>query len=453
VNRLSRSQSAPPVRHVHLGLGNFFRAHQAWYTEHAGDAAEWGIAAFTGRSPDLATALAAQDGLYTLVTRAADGDRFELVRSVSRPHAADDQGALLGYLADPEVRIVSTTVTEAGYVRRADGGLDVDRPEIVADVAALRRDPTALVRTAPAKLVAGLAARRRAGVGGLTVVPCDNLPENGSAVARVLRDLAEMVDPGLAAWVDDHVSFVTTMVDRITPEPTAEDLATVEAQTGVRDRAPVVTEPFTEWVLSGRFAVGRPGWQDAGATFTDDIAPFEERKLWLLNGAHSMLAYAGSLRGHVTVADAMSDATCRVWLEEWWDAASSLLTLPPADIVAYRAALTERFANPRMRHRLDQIAFDGSQKLPIRTLPTLRRELAAGRVPPGATRPVAAWVCHLRGHGAVVTDARAAEVLPLATGPLPAAVRRVLEVLDPELAGDEALVAAVLAQAQELERP
>ncbi|HZL03215.1 MAG TPA: mannitol dehydrogenase family protein, partial [Cellulomonas sp.] len=342
MTELSRSASAPPVRHVHLGLGNFFRAHQAWYTEHAGDAAEWGIAAFTGRSPDLATALAAQDGLYTLVTRAADGDRFELVRSLSRPHAADDQAALLGYLADPEVRIVSTTVTEAGYVRRADGGLDVDRPEIVGDVATLRRDPIALVRTAPAKLVAGLAARRRAGVGGLTIVPCDNLPENGSAVARVLRDLAEMVDPGLATWMADHVSFVTTMVDRITPEPTAEDLATVEAQTGVHDRAPVVTEPFTEWVLSGPFAAGRPRWEDAGARFTDDIVPFEERKLWLLNGAHSMLAYAGSLRGHVTVADAMRDTTCRAWLEEWWDAASSHLTLPPADITAYRAALTER---------------------------------------------------------------------------------------------------------------
>ncbi|HEX7805839.1 MAG TPA: mannitol dehydrogenase family protein, partial [Cellulomonas sp.] len=300
-------------------------------------------------------------------------------------------------------------------------------------------------------LVAGLAARRRAGVGGLTVVPCDNLPDNGSAVARVLGDLAGLVEPGLADWIADNVGFVTTMVDRITPEPTAEDLATVEAKTGVHDRAPVVTEPFTEWVLSGQFVGGRPRWEDAGATFTADVGPFEERKLWLLNGAHSMLAYAGSLRGHVTVADAMRDATCRVWLEEWWDAASSHLSLPPADIAAYRAALTERFANPRMRHRLDQIAFDGSQKLPIRTLPTLRRELAAGRVASGATRPVAAWVCHLRGHGAVVTDARAVEVQPLASGPLPDAVRRVLEVLDPELAGNDALVAAVLAQARELE--
>ena len=448
---LSRTTEAPPVRHVHLGLGNFFRAHQAWYTEHAADAAEWGIAAFTGRSPELSTALAAQDGLYTLVTRAGDGDLFEVVASVARAHAADDHAAWLGYFADPRVRVVTTTVTEAGYVRGADGGLDADRPEVHTDVAALRGDLAAPVRTAPAKLVAGFAARRRAGAGGLTVVPCDNLHDNGAVAARVLRELAELVEPGLAEWLASNVSYVTTMVDRITPEPTAADIATVEARTGVRDRAPVVTEPFTEWVLSGKFAAGRPRWEDAGATFTDDVAPFEERKLWLLNGAHSMLAYAGSIRGHVTVADAMRDHTCRVWLEEWWDVASGHLSLPAADIAAYRAALTERFANPRMQHRLDQIAWDGSQKLPIRTLPTLRRELAAGRIPPGATRPVAAWVSHLRGHGAKITDARRAEILPLVGGPLPEAVRNVLDLLDPELAADAGVVAAVLAQAQELE--
>ena len=451
MRRLSRTTEAPPVRHVHLGLGNFFRAHQAWYTDHAADAAEWGIAAFTGRSPELATALAAQDGLYTLVTRAGDGDLFEVVTSVALAHAADDHAAWLGYFADPRVRVVTTTVTEAGYVRGADGGLDADRPEVHADVAALRGDLAAPVRTAPAKLVAGFAARRRAGVGGLTVVPCDNLHDNGAVAARVLRELAELVEPGLAGWLGSNVYYVTTMVDRITPEPTAEDIATVEARTGVRDRAPVVTEPFTEWVLSGEFAAGRPRWEDAGATFTDDVAPFEDRKLWLLNGAHSMLAYAGSIRGHVTVADAMRDQTCRVWLEEWWDAASGHLSLPAAEIAAYRAALTERFANPRMQHRLDQIAWDGSQKLPIRTLPTLRRELAAGRIPPGATLPVAAWVSHLRGHGAKITDARRAEILPLVAGPLSEAVRNVLDVLDPELAADDGVVAAILAQVEELE--
>ena len=457
MNELHRSVVAPPVRHVHLGLGNFFRAHQAWYSSHAQDAAEWGIAAFTGRgtarSGAVAAALNAQDGLYTLVTRADDGDRFEVVDSIARVHTADDHAAWLGYFTDPMVQVVTTTVTEAGYLRGADGGVDAGRPEILADLAALRGDLTARVRTAPARLVAGFAARRgQPGAGPLTVVPCDNLPQNGAVVARVLRDFAQLVDPELVGWMSDNVAYVTTMVDRITPVPTPQDIADAEAETRVRDRAAVVTEPFTEWVIGGEFAAGRPRWEDAGATFTDDVAPFEQRKLSLLNGAHSMLAYAGSIRGHVTVADAMRDETCVRWLEEWWAAASRHLTLPAADNASYRAALTERFANPRMRHRLDQIAWDGSQKLPIRVLPTLRCEHAAGRLPSGATRPVAAWVCHLRGSGATVTDARGAELRQLASGPLPDAVRLVLKALDPELAADEAVVAAVLAQARQLGR-
>jgi fructuronate reductase len=454
VNELLRSGPAPRIRHVHLGLGNFFRAHQAWYSAHSPDASGWGIAAFTGRGTErsnaVVAALAAQDGLYTLVTRASEHDRFEVVNSLAAVHTGQAHTAWLGYFADPLVQVVTTTVTEAGYMRGAGGGLDSDQAEIVADVGALRVDLTAPVRTVPGRLVAGLAARRHARAGRLTMVPCDNLRRNGAVLARVMGDFAEQVDPGLAGWIADNVAYVTTMVDRITPVPTTADIAGAAAQTGVHDRAAVVTEPFSEWVVGGEFAAERPRWQDAGATFTSDVEPFEERKLSLLNGAHSMLAYAGSLRGHVTVADAMGDPTCLGWLEQWWEAASRHLSLPAADNAAYRAALNERFANPRMRHRLDQIAWDGSQKLPIRVLPTLRRERAAGRVPPGATRPVAAWVCHLRGSGAAVTDARADEFVQLACGPLPDAVCLVLKALDPDLGADEAVVAAVLAQAREL---
>jgi len=453
---LSRSagdgRSAAPVRLVHLGLGNFFRAHQAWYTEHAPDASEWGIAAFSGRRAELADALTAQDGLYTLVTRAGDGDRFDVVSSLSRAHPAAHHEAWLGYLGSPDVRVVTLTVTEAGYVRGPDGGLDRDRPAVRADVDALSGDFGALVRTTPARLLAGLAARCRADAGPLALVPCDNLPDNGGVAARVVRDLAEMVDPGLTAWLDDNVTTVTTMVDRITPETTPDDIRTVAEATGRPDRAPVVTEPFNEWVLSGAFPGGRPRWEDAGATITDDVGPFEQRKLWLLNGGHSLLAYAGSARGHETVAEAMSDEACRAWLEEWWAEASVYLSLPERDVAGYRAALLERFANPRMRHRLDQIAADGSQKLPVRILPVLRRERSAGRLPEGAIRVLAAWICHLRGAGAPVKDARADVVGPPATGPLADAARRTLDVLDPEVAADDELVAAVRGEAERLER-
>jgi fructuronate reductase len=240
------------------------------------------------------------------------------------------------------------------------------------------------------------------------------------------------------------------MVDRITPKTTPEDVRAVAEATGLNDRCPVVTEPFSEWVLSGTFLGERPRWEDAGATLTDDITPFEQRKLWLLNSGHSLLAYAGSARGHQTVAEAVADETCRAWLEELWSEASRHLSLPGADVAAYRSALIERFDNPRMRDRLDRIAADGSQKLPVRVLPVLRRERSAGRLPQGATRVLAAWVCHLRGLGAPVNDARAELVVPLAAGPLYEAVRRVLDALDPTVGGDDEVVQAVVAQAEQL---
>jgi fructuronate reductase len=435
---------------VHLGLGNFFRAHQAWYTERSPDAAEWGIAAFAGRSARLAEEMSQQDGLYTLITRAADGDRFEVVGSVSRAHAADDHQAWLDYVASPPVKAVTITVTEAGYLRGADGGLDRDNATVRSDVDTLRRDLGGPVRSAPARLVAGLAARRRADAGPFTLLPCDNLPGNGAVAARVVSDLAEAVDPDLAAWIDSSVSTVTTTVDRITPRTTPDDSRAVQEATDRTDRAPVATEPFSEWVLSGAFVAGRPQWEHAGAIFTGDITPFEHRKLWLLNGGHSLLAYAGSVRGHRTVADAVADETCRSWLQQWWAEASPYVHLPDDDLAVYRAALLERFANPRIRHQLEQIAADGSQKLPVRILPTLRRERAEGRIPAGAVRVLAGWMCTLRGHGAPVNDARASEIVPLADGPLPEATRRVLGALDPAVADDVEVVAAVIDSAEEL---
>ncbi len=438
LRRLGRERDgrpAGPVRIVHLGLGSFFRAHAAWYTDQAPDAEAWGIAAFTGRSPAAAEALAAQDGLYTLLVRSADGARTEVVSSLSEVHAADDLDALRDLLARPEVAVVTLTVTEAGYRRGPGGGLDLEAAEVADDVAALRADPDhARVATVPGRLVAGLAARRAAEAGPIAVVPNDNLADNGAVVARVVGDLARAVDPELAAWVDDQVSWVSTMVDRITPRTTDDDRAEVRRLTGIDDPEVVPTEPFTEWVLAGDFPGGRPAWDVAGARFVDDVRPFEQRKLWLLNGAHSLMAYAASALGHATVAEAVADPRVRAWVEEWWDAATPHLTLPGDETAAYRSALLARFADPAIRHRLAQIAGDGSQKMPVRAVPVVEAGLAAGRVDPGATRLVAAWVAHLRGHGAPVSDPRADELVALAGGPPPEAVERVLGWLglDPE---------------------
>jgi fructuronate reductase len=449
LRRLDRKRDgrpAAPVRIAHLGPGNFFRAHQAWYTEHAPDAAEWGIAAFAGRTGAVARELAAQDGLYTLLVRAAEGDRPEVVSALTTVSA--DLGDWRRCFARPELALVTTTVTEAGYRRADHGGLNRGDPEVAADIDALREHSVdADVVTAPGKLVLGAAVRRAQNLPDLAVVPCDNIPENGAMAARVVGELAAAVDPDLAAWIGEHVAFVTSMVDRITPQTTDEDRAEVRARSGVDDPVPVVTEPYVEWVLSGEFPHGRPRWEEVGARFVDDIVPWEHRKLWLLNGSHSLMAYAGSIRGHETVHEAISDPVVRGWVEQWWDDAARHLPLPAEDIVAYRQDLLDRYANPRIRHLLRQIAADGSQKVPIRILPVVRADLAEGRVPTGAARVLAAWVCHLRGQGAPVADVAAEEFTALAEGDLDDAVRRVLARLDVD---DEGLLAAVTALAHEL---
>jgi len=438
---------------LHLGLGSFFRAHPCWYTDHAPDAAGWGIAAFTGRgSAQLADALNAQDGLYTLVSRGDETDAAEVIGCLSYARTAADQESWLRSFASPDLAVVTVTVTEAGYARGMDGGLDTDRPEIAADIDALRNGRVAEVSTAPARLVAGFAARLRAGAGPVAVMPCDNVTGNGAVVARVLTELTRLVDQSLEEYMRESVSVVTTVVDRITPRPAPDDGRAALAATGFEDRCPVVTEPFAEWVLSGTFPAGRPRWHEAGALVTEDARPYERRKLWLLNGAHSLLAYAGSILGHVTVAQAAADDTCQRWLADWWDVAAGHLDRPAEETAAYQRALVARFGNGRINDQLARIAADGSQKLPVRVLPVLRAERAAGRLPAAATLALAAWACHLRGLGAPVSDVKAAEVVPIAAGPLAAAVPRLLRWLDPVLGDDGDLTGLIAQQCDQLAR-
>jgi fructuronate reductase len=439
---------AAPVRIVHLGIGNFHRAHQAWYTAHAPDADEWGIAGFTGRRADMAEALRPQDGLYTLITRSPNGDAFELVGSLSAVHAAAEHDAYLDYLSRSDVAIVTITVTEAAYLRAPDGGLDVNRDVVQRDLEALRKDPRTPVGSLPARLVAGVLARRSAGAEPLTILSCDNLPENGAVTREVVRDLAAMVDDSLTDWIEANVDFATSMVDRITPATTDEDRKLVEEACGYVDAYPAATEPFTEWVISGTFPADRPRWEESGATVVEDVEPFEQRKLWLLNGSHSMLAYAGSIRGHQTIAEAIADDDCRSWVETFWDEASRHLSLPAEDIAKYRQALLNRFTNPRAQDQLSRIAADGSTKLLVRTLPTVRAERAAGRVPLGCATTLAAWALHLRGIGAPINDPGAAAAQAAANGvELEMAVPAVLNVLESGLGNDQDLVVAVLRQA------
>ncbi len=386
---LRRQRRRPPVRIVHLGLGAFHRAHLARYTDLVDDAREWGIAAFTGRSPTAARMLAAQDCLYTLVERSPDGDHRHVVESIVQAHDGADLHTLRSLVAAPTTAILSLTVTEAGYLLDAHGLLDIAAVE--PDVRTLRTDPAGEVSTMPGRVISALDARRRKGSGPIAVVSCDNLAGNGLATRSSVLGTAALLDDRLAAWIDTEVSFVSGSVDRITPRTTPRDVEELTAATGVLDRSPIVTEPFSDWVLSGSFPAGRPDWGRAGAAFVDDIDPFERRKLWLLNGSHSLLAYTGLLRGHRTVADAFDDPGCLRPVEEFWAEAAHHLTDPRLTVPDYLTRLRERFGNTRIEHRLTQIATDAVAKLPLRVVPVLTAERNVGRTGSASAAVLAAW--------------------------------------------------------------
>lgn len=456
--KLSRDvhgRPAAPIRIIHLGIGNFTRAHQAWYTEHASDAAEWGIAGFTGRTtvtPRTSPrddALDAQGGVYQLDVQYPEGDKVEVISSVSASFRSHDIAAWTRMFADPAVVIVTSTITEAGYCRDAAGDLDLTNQAVVDDLEVLKTgDLDAAVFTGPAKFVRGLLARRAAGAGPITFVPCDNVPDNGAMAERIIRQAAEYVDPGLLSWIDENVGFVTTMVDRITPRVSPEDAARVAELTGITDPGLVVTEPFTEWVLAGEFKAGRPAWESVGAQFVDDIAPHEMRKLYLLNGSHTLMAYCASALGIDTVYNAINDPRVRGWVESYWDDAVRQVPLKQEELDAYRAALVARFDNPQMKDQLARIAMDGTQKLPIRIVPHVKAFAERDEVATGATRAIAGWVLHLRGVGAPVDDAAADElVAKVSDMPLVEAVDTVLDFLGVE---DARVAETVVSQAEEI---
>ncbi|HEX9086524.1 MAG TPA: mannitol dehydrogenase family protein [Arthrobacter sp.] len=443
LTRRLRPSAKSPVRIVHLGLGAFHRSHQAWYTHQAGDAADWGIAAFTGRRPDAALALAEQDGLYTVVERADAGDSFTVVSSIVEAVDGADVQRLAELLAAPAIALVTLTITEAAYRLGSDGQLDRTASDVVADLALLVSG-SGYPATPLGRLVLALAARRAAEAGPLAVVCCDNLANNGSVAHNAVVGMAGAWDEGLAGWIDANVSFVSTSVDRITPRTTDEDVAVVEAACGYRDNSPVVAEPFSNWVLSGDFPAGRPRWEDAGAVFVADIEPYENRKLWLLNGAHSLLAYAGQLRGHTTVAQALADPLCLQAVERFWDEAEVNLAgggTAGADlrIPAYRAALLARFSNARIAHHLAQIAMDGSTKLRMRAVPVLQAERAAGRTGAAAALMIAAWMDY-SAAAVALQDPLADEVAAANLISGAERIRALLALVDPVLAADAAVV-------------
>ncbi|MDE0545951.1 mannitol dehydrogenase family protein [Microbacterium sp. C7(2022)] len=441
--RVGDAASAPaPVRIIHLGLGHFFRAHQAWYTAHAADAGQWGIAAFTGRSVAGAEAFKRQDGLFTLVGRGPDGDQLEVIGSVVEAVAGHDVQRLAALARDPQVAVITLTVTESGYRLTTAGLPDLDDGDVRADLAELRAGESA-ARTVLGRLLTALHARRDAAVGPIAVVPCDNIPGNGDFVARGLTAFAERVDPALAAWITANVSFVSTSVDRITPH--TDEVPAVVADAGWLDDLTVITEPFSDWVLAGDFPAGRPDWESAGARFVDDIEPWENRKLWLLNGAHSLLTFAGMPRGLDTVAEAIADPECRALVESFWDEVVACLP-DGTEHMQYRRQLIERFENPRIVHRLAQIAAEATTKVEFRFAAVAERSLAAGRDASASARALATWITWLSNDPGAV-DVRADAVAAAAASD--DSVSALIGLVSPRLASLPAFVDVVRRFAQD----
>ncbi len=387
-----RSRPRGGIGIVHFGPGAFHRAHQAAYVDDllAHDP-RWGIAAVSIRTRGTIDALAEQDGLYTLAIR----DAVPSVRVIGahrRFLGPEDARQTRALLADPAVALVTTTVTEKGYCLATDGTLDLGHPDIVHDLGGAD-----VPRSVVGWIVAGLAARRSAGIAPFVPMPCDNLANNGAKLHAALVAFAGQRDASLADWIAGEVRVPSTMVDSITPASDAALYADVVATLGVEDRAAVQRESFAQWVIED---IGRPIGPDlasVGATVTSDVAGYEKAKLRILNGAHSTLAYAGLLRGSTSVADAMRDEDLAGFVDAMI-VRDIIPMLPPVrglDIQEYRAAVLRRFRNPVIVHRLDQIAQDGSQKLSYRLGDTLLANRRAGRMPTQVVAAFGIWVAFL----------------------------------------------------------
>lgn len=414
VRRPSYDRAAHGFGILHLGLGAFHRAHQAIYTEDAlaAEGGDWRILGANLRSRDLPEAPNAQDGLYTVLER-SEQDRARVI-GAHGPAIGGDPAAILRAACDPGIRIVSLTVSEKAYgIDRAAMDADTAHPAVAADLTRPQAPQGVL-----GILVAALAARRAAGTAPFTALCCDNLPDNGALLRAGVLGLARRTDPALAAWIAEKVAFPATMVDRITPAVTARTLADVEAMTGHRDLACVETEPFSQWVIEDHFPQGRPAWEAGGAEFVRDVRAHEAMKLRMLNGSHSLMAYAGQILDLPHIREAAADPMLAALVHRHLRAAGATLS-PGAglDVAAYADALMARFANPAIAHKTSQVAMDGTEKLPQRWFAPSVELLARG----GDPRPFAfatgiwlAWLAGLASRDETPDDPRGAALLGLA---------------------------------------
>ena len=414
-----RSALVPSV--VHFSVGGFHRAHQLLYFDELaeqGISTDWGVVGIGLHHRLMKDALAPQDYLYTVVERSPDGERARVVGvMVDYHYAPDDPAAVLDTLTDERVRMVTLTITDAGYrVCPVSGAFDADCADLRADLA----DP-ARPRTVFGFITEALDRRRRAGIAPFTVVSCDNMHRNGDATRAAVVGFARLRNEVLARWIADRVAFPSSMVDRITPQTAPDERARVARKYGVDDNWPVITEPFSQWVIEDTFSNGRPPLEAVGVRFVDDVADYELMKTRLLNASHCALGYLGSLAGRTHIDELMSEPLFREYVVRLMDdEVTPLLPQPDGiDLAEYKRTLLLRFANPAIADRLSRLCRRGSTKMPHHLLPSLREALAENRPHALLTLALAAWLRYLRGtdlagRPVVVEDARAATLTALA---------------------------------------
>ncbi|UKK85232.1 mannitol dehydrogenase family protein [Sphingopyxis sp. BSN-002] len=432
---------------VHIGMGGFHRAHMARYThdlmERRSDALEWGICG-VGLMPGdvrLAEVLGLQDNLYTLVERDAESEQATVIGPVARTiFAPAEAEALRATLDDPSTRIVSLTVTEAGYC--LDPGtkrLNPDHPLIAHDLA----HPDA-PQSAIGIIAAALRRRRDAGLAAFTALSCDNIQHNGDVLGRAVLDFAEAQEAGLARWIEDRASFPNTMVDRITPVTQPTDVVTFAERYGIEDAWPVFSETFRQWVVEDRFVAGRPAWEEVGVQFAVDVTPYEKMKLRLLNASHLAISAPGELAGHVLIDEAMHDLRLSAYMAALMDRETGPTVEAPAgiDLGSYKASLIRRFANPNIRDTTARVNMDAPLNY---LLDPLRDRVRAGQDSPLLLYALAAWIRRLRGYDDRGRTIAVRHVMADTLIPLAADARAVLalEPLFGDLAGHPALVPGV----------
>jgi mannitol 2-dehydrogenase len=387
---------------VHFGVGGFHRAHQAMYHDrlmNAGKALEWGICGVGVMPADrrMKETLDAQDGLYTLVVKHADGTYEPRVIGAITEYlfAPDDPDAVVEKLAAEATRIVSLTVTEGGYsIDPVTGEFDAGAPPVAHDL-----EPGATPRTTFGLVTEALRRRRERRLAPFTVMSCDNLQGNGHLSRLAFTAFARLRDAELGAWVEREVRFPNSMVDRITPVTTDDDRAEVRGRFGIDDRWPVVCEPFTQWVLEDAFSLGRPPYEDAGVQVVEDVEPYELMKLRLLNAGHQALGYFGHLAGFRLVHEAAQDPLLRAFVRGYMDeeATPTLAPVPGVDLDEYKQTLVERFSNPEVRDTIARLCAESSDRIPKWLLPVVRRQLETGGPIEHAAAVVASWARYAEG--------------------------------------------------------